>query len=434
MFEVQMNILIVGQGGREHALAHKAVLSPLATHVYVAPGNAGTASLNKTTNVAINATDIAALATFAKEHDIALTLIGPEAPLALGIVDYFESMGLACFGPSEACAKLESSKAYSKQFMVDHHIPTGAFATFTDPVAALAYIDQQPLPIVIKASGLAAGKGVVIATTKDEAYSAVDSMLTDHLFGQASDQIVIEEFLDGEELSFMVMCDGTHILELASSQDHKARDAADRGPNTGGMGAYSPAPILNDALRADILKQVIEPTIKAFAEQGTPYVGFLYAGLMIDNNQRISVLEFNCRLGDPETQVILMRLKSDLIAHCQAALQGTLNTEHAQWDRRCALDVVLCAQGYPQSYNKGDVITGLDLPTPENTWIFHAGTQMNDSQIVTHGGRVLAACALGDDILSAQQSAYALAKTIHWDGVFYREDIGYRALERLVRT
>ena len=426
-----MKALVVGGGGREHAIAWKLAQSPSVHKVFVAPGNAGTAQENNVENVNIAATNIAGLILFAQQQQIELTIIGPEAPLALGIVDQFKAANLACFGPSQAAAQLESSKAFCKQFMQQNDIPTAAYATFDNEAEAITYLQQQSYPIVIKADGLAAGKGVVIAQNQTEAEKAVHAMLTDKQFGEAGNHIVIEDFLQGEELSYMVMVDGEHILPLASSQDHKRRDDGDQGPNTGGMGAYSPSPLLNDALEAMILKQVIEPTVNAMKASDTPYSGFLYAGLMISPEGEAKVLEFNCRLGDPETQPILMRLQSDLAELCLAALDDRLDQASTEWDPRVALDVVLCAGGYPFSYNKGDVITGLDL-VDSSTKVFHAGTTEQDQQVVTHGGRVLAVCALGADVAEAQKTAYRAAEKIEWPGRFYRNDIGYRALKHKV--
>ena len=424
-----MNVLIVGNGGREHALAWKVAQSDKVEQVWAAPGNAGTAAEPKTTNVAISATDIAALADFAEQHHITLTIVGPEAPLALGIVDHFKQRGLACFGPCQKAALLESSKAFCKQFMQQHNIPTAQYDCFTEVEPALAYLKQQNLPIVIKADGLAAGKGVIIATTLEEAELAVRSMLTDKRFGDAGNQIVIEEFLQGVELSYMVMVDGDHILPLASSQDHKRRDAGDQGPNTGGMGAYSPSPLLNDALEATILSTVIQPTVDAMNESGSPYTGFLYAGLMISPQGEAKVLEFNCRLGDPETQPLMMRLQTDLADLCLAATQVTLDQHSTQWDPRPALDIVLCSPGYPASYPKGDTISGLDQTQGDDIKVFHAGTAIDGDQVVTAGGRVLAVCALADSVLAAQQRALSGCEKINWPGRFYRHDIGHQAIK-----
>ncbi|MDF1796623.1 MAG: phosphoribosylamine--glycine ligase [Coxiellaceae bacterium] len=427
-----MKALVVGGGGREHAIAWKLAQSPNVQQVYVAPGNAGTAHEDQISNLDISATDINALLNFAKHNDITLTIVGPEAPLALGIVDQFNAAKLACFGPSQAAAQLESSKAFCKQFMQQQNIPTAAYATFDNETAAVEYLQNQQYPQVIKADGLAAGKGVVIAEDKAQAEAAVHAMLTDKQFGDAGNHIVIEDFLRGEELSYMVMVDGKNILPLASSQDHKRRDDGDQGPNTGGMGAYSPSPLLDDALEAIILKQVIEPTVNAMQANGTPYTGFLYAGLMISPEGKPVVLEFNCRLGDPETQPILMRLQSDLAELCLAATNGSLDTANTQWDPRVALDVVLCAGGYPLNYNKGDTITGLAGINNDQVKVFHAGTAEKDGNVVTSGGRVLAVCALADDISCAQQLAYQAAKKIDWSERFYRHDIGYRALQQKV--
>ncbi|MDF1760157.1 MAG: phosphoribosylamine--glycine ligase [Coxiellaceae bacterium] len=427
-----MKVLVVGGGGREHAIAWKLAQSPNVRDVFVAPGNAGTAHEDGISNIDITATDIAALIDFAKKNHIELTVVGPEAPLALGIVDQFQAENLACFGPSQAAAQLESSKAFCKQFMQQQQIPTAAYATFDNEAAAVEYLQNQQYPQVIKADGLAAGKGVVIAEDKAAAEAAVHAMLTDKQFGEAGNHIVIEDFLQGEELSYMVMVDGNNILPLASSQDHKRRDDGDQGPNTGGMGAYSPSPLLDDALEATILKQVIEPTVNAMQANGTPYTGFLYAGLMISPEGKPVVLEFNCRLGDPETQPILMRLQSDLAELCLAAIDGALNKVSTQWDPRVALDVVLCAGGYPFSYNKGDTISGLDTIDNDQVKVFHAGTAQKDGDVVTAGGRVLAVCALGEDIIKAQQSAYQAAEKINWSERFYRHDIGYRALQQKV--
>ncbi|MDF1654767.1 MAG: phosphoribosylamine--glycine ligase [Coxiellaceae bacterium] len=427
-----MKVLVVGGGGREHAIAWKLAQSPNVQEVYVAPGNAGTAHESGVNNIDIAATDIDALLTFAKQHQIELTVIGPEAPLALGIVDQFQAANLPCFGPSQAAAQLESSKAFCKQFMQQQDIPTAAYATFDNEDAAVEYLQKQQYPQVIKADGLAAGKGVVIAQDKAEAEAAVHAMLTDKQFGDAGNHIVIEDFLQGEELSYMVMVDGKNILPLASSQDHKRRDDGDQGPNTGGMGAYSPSPLLDDALEDIILKQVIEPTVNAMQASGTPYTGFLYAGLMVSPEGKPVVLEFNCRLGDPETQPILMRLQSDLSELCLAAIDGSLDKVSTQWDPRVALDVVLCAGGYPFSYNKGDTITGLETIDNDHVKVFHAGTAEKDGKIVTAGGRVLAVCALAANISSAQQLTYQAAEKIHWPERFYRHDIGYRALQQKV--
>jgi phosphoribosylamine---glycine ligase len=426
-----LKILVVGGGGREHAMAWKAAQSPLAESVYVAPGNAGTAREPGCENVPIDAADIAALAAFAEGAGIGLTIIGPEVPLVAGIVDEFTRRGLKCFGPSAACARLEGSKAFSKNFFARHGIPTAAWAEFSDVEPACAYIRSRGAPIVVKADGLAAGKGVVVALTEAEAETAVRDMLSGNRFGDAGARVVIEEFLAGEEASFITMVDGTHILPLVSSQDHKARDDGDRGPNTGGMGAYSPAPVVDAALHARIMREVMEPTVAGLAADGTPYTGFLYAGIMVAADGSPRVLEFNCRFGDPETQPILFRLKSDLVALCLAGLEGGLDGVACEWDPRAALGVVLAAEGYPDTYRTGDPIGGLDADAgQDDVKIFHAGTRLRDGEVVTSGGRVLCAVALGDDVAEAQRKAYALAGRIRWNGAFCRRDIGWRALAR----
>lgn len=425
-----MHVLIIGSGGREHALAWKVAQSANVHKVFVAPGNAGTALEKKVQNVAIDSLDIPGLMQFANDHRVQLTIVGPEAPLAAGIVDAFTHANLACLGPKQACAQLEASKAYSKQFMQRYHIPTAYFATFDDATAAKRYVKKHGVPIVIKADGLAAGKGVVIAQTIDEANTAIDNMLEHHQFGQASKHIVIEEFLQGVEASFIVLCDGINFLPLATSQDHKRLLDHDQGPNTGGMGAYSPAKIISVDLHARILQAVIEPTLRGMAEQGTPYTGFLYAGLMITPKNEIKVLEFNCRLGDPETQVILPRMQSDLVTLCLAAINQQLSYVTCSWDPRPALGVVAVAEGYPEKYRKGDVITGLDQDFDADVKIFHAATGFHDDQVVTQGGRVLCATALGDTFKLAQNKAYAALQNIHWQGRFYRKDIGYQVLQK----
>ena len=424
-----MKILVIGGGGREHALAWKAAQSSDVDIVYVAPGNAGTAHEPKLQNVAINADDIHALADFAKSNRIDLTIVGPEAPLVLGVVDIFHKAGLRCFGPTQGAAQLEGSKAFTKDFLARHHIPTAAYGNFTDVDEAVAYIQRQGAPIVVKADGLAAGKGVILAQTEDEAIAAVKDMLAGNAFGEAGHRVVIEEYLSGEEASFIVMVDGEHILPMATSQDHKARDEGDTGPNTGGMGAYSPAPVVTPEIHQRVLREVIEPTVHGMAAEGHPYTGFLYAGLMIANDGTPKVLEYNCRFGDPETQPILMRLKSDLVTLCNTALDGKLDTINTEWDPRPSLGVVLAAGGYPDSYNKGDIIEGLPADTPISK-VFHAGTAEKDGQIVTNGGRVLCAVALGDSVAAAQEQAYQLVDQIHWDGMYCRRDIGYRAIAR----
>lgn len=424
-----MKILIVGSGGREHALAWKASQSPKVTHVFVAPGNAGTALEDKLTNIDFAVEDIAGLLAFAQKEAIDLTIIGPEVPLVLGIVDAFQAAGLKCFGPSAKAAQLEGSKKFCKDFMARHKISTAEYTTFTDTPAAIDYIKAKGAPIVVKADGLAAGKGVIVAQTEAEAISAVKDMLSGNSFGEAGSRVVIEEFLVGEEASFIVIADGKQALPMASSQDHKARDNGDLGPNTGGMGAYSPAPIVTDEIHQRVMDEVINPTLKGMADDGIPYTGFLYAGLMISPTGEIKVLEYNCRFGDPETQPIMMRLKSDLVELCNAALSQNLANTNTEWDKRSALGVVLAAGDYPDSYAKGAVISG--LPSSENTdsKVFHAGTQLNDGQVVTAGGRVLCACALGDTIKEAREKAYELTNKISWDKVYYRTDIGFKALK-----
>jgi len=424
-----MKILIVGSGGREHALAWKASQSPKVTNVFVAPGNAGTALEDKLTNIDFAVEDIAGLLAFAQKEAIDLTIIGPEVPLVLGIVDAFQAAGLKCFGPSAKAAQLEGSKKFCKDFMARHKISTAEYETFTETQAATDYIKAKGAPIVVKADGLAAGKGVIVAQTEAEAIAAVEDMLSGNSFGEAGSRVVIEEFLTGEEASFIVIADGIQALPMASSQDHKARDNGDLGPNTGGMGAYSPAPIVTDEIHQRVMDEVINPTLKGMADDGIPYTGFLYAGLMISPAGEIKVLEYNCRFGDPETQPIMMRLKSDLVELCDAALSQNLANITTEWDERSALGVVLAAGGYPDSYAKGIIISG--LPTTENadSKVFHAGTQLNNGQVVTSGGRVLCACALGDTIKEAQEKAYELTNKISWDKVYYRTDIGFKALK-----
>jgi len=425
-----MNVLIVGGGGREHALAWKVAQSPRVGTVFVAPGNAGTALERGIENVPIAAEDIVALRYFAQEHGVMLTIVGPEVPLVAGIVDEFRAAGLRCFGPTQAAAQLEGSKAFCKDFLARHQIPTAAYRTFTHAAEAIAYIRQQALPIVIKADGLAAGKGVIIAQTEEEAITTVNDMLCGSVFGNAGRRVIIEEFLRGEEASFIVMADGEHALPMATSQDHKARDNGDRGPNTGGMGAYSPAPVVTPAIHDRVMREVIYPTLAGMAADGVPYTGFLYAGLMITPDGVPKVLEFNCRFGDPETQPIMMRLKSDLAELCLAAFDQKLDAVQVDWDPRVALGVVLAAGGYPGDYRRGDIISGLPATASADTKVFHAGTQNRDGHIVTAGGRVLCACALGETVLQAQRRAYQLAGQIHWDDVYYRTDIGYRAVGR----
>ncbi len=423
-----MKILIVGSGGREHALAWKSSQSAQVSSVFVAPGNAGTALESGIENIAINVDDIEALIDFAKQENIALTIIGPEVPLVAGIVDAFTAANLKCFGPSAKAAQLEGSKTYCKDFMARHNIPTAEYQTFTDVDPAIAYIQEKGAPIVVKADGLAAGKGVIVAESVDQAIDAVKDMLSGNGFGEAGHRVVIEEFLDGEEASFIVIADGHHALPMATSQDHKARDNGDKGPNTGGMGAYSPAPIVTPEIYDKVMQQIINPTLKGMQEDGADYTGFLYAGLMISKDGRIKVLEYNCRFGDPETQPIMMRLKSDLVELCLAALDKNLQNLSTDWDPRPALGVVLAAGGYPDQYNKGDIIHGLPTQELQDEKVFHAGTTESDNNITTSGGRVLCACALGIDIQNAQTKAYQLVDKIHWNDVYYRTDIGFKAI------
>jgi phosphoribosylamine--glycine ligase len=423
-----MKILIVGSGGREHALAWKASQSPKVETVFVAPGNAGTALESKLTNIDLSVEDIAGLLNFAQTEKIDLTIIGPEVPLVMGIVDTFQEAGLKCFGPSAKAAQLEGSKKYCKDFMARHKIPTAEYETFTDVDAAVSYIKKKGAPIVVKADGLAAGKGVIVAMTEAEAIDAVQDMLSGNSFGEAGSRVVVEEFLTGEEASFIVIADGKQALPMASSQDHKARDNGDKGPNTGGMGAYSPAPIMTPEIHQRVMDEVINPTLKGMADDGIPYTGFLYAGLMIKPDGTLKVLEYNCRFGDPETQPIMMRLKSDLVELCDAALTQSLDQLTTEWDERSALGVVLASGGYPNSYVKGDIISGLPTKDLANSKVFHAGTKEINGNITTAGGRVLCACALGDTLQEAQDEAYKLTHQISWDKVFYRNDIGFKAL------
>ncbi|RUQ33797.1 MAG: phosphoribosylamine--glycine ligase [Candidatus Competibacteraceae bacterium] len=427
-----MNILIVGGGGREHALAWKVAQSNQVRRVYVAPGNAGTAREPKVTNIGITADDPPDLLKFALGHHVDLTIIGPEVPLVLGISDLFSAAGLRCFGPSKAAAQLEGSKAFAKDFLARHHLPTARYQSFSDPDAAEAYIRTMGAPVVVKADGLAAGKGVILAQSEDEAITAMRGMLSGADFGAAGQRVVVEEFLVGEEASFIVITDGEHILPLASSQDHKARDNGDQGPNTGGMGAYSPAPVITPELHTQIMAEIIAPTVQGMAAEGNRYVGFLYAGLMM-TAEGPKVLEYNCRLGDPETQPLILRLCSDLVELCEAALDGRLHEAEVAWDPRPALGVVMTAAGYPGRYRQGDVISGLPTAQEESgdVKLFHAGTQeTKDGQVVTHGGRVLCATALGATVAEAQSLAYNLARQVDWEGVYYRTDIGYRAIAR----
>jgi len=425
-----MNILIIGNGGREHALAWKAAQSPLADKVYVAPGNAGTALEANLENVAIAATDIPALVAFAQSHDIGLTIVGPEAPLVIGVVDAFQAAGLKIFGPSQAAAQLEGSKAFTKDFLARHRIPTAEYENFTEVEPALAYVRRKGAPIVIKADGLAAGKGVIVAMTLQEAEEAVRDMLAGNAFGDAGHRIVVEEFLDGEEASFIVMVDGENVVPMATSQDHKRVGDGDTGPNTGGMGAYSPAPVVTDEIHQRAMDQVIWPTVRGMAAEGNTYVGFLYAGLMISANGQPKVIEFNCRFGDPETQPIMLRLRSDLVELCLAGAEGRLNEKSSDWDERPALGVVLAAGGYPGDYRNGEVIQGLPQQESADGKVFHAGTNLQGNEVVTSGGRVLCVTALGDTVAQAQQRAYQLAEDIQWPGSFCRKDIGYRAIAR----
>ncbi|MEH6515062.1 MAG: phosphoribosylamine--glycine ligase [Halioglobus sp.] len=425
-----MNVLIIGGGGREHALAWKAAQSPLAQTVFVAPGNAGTAGENGVKNVVLDVMDFEGLADFAAGNDVGLTIVGPEAPLVGGIVNYFEARQLRCFGPSEGAAQLEGSKAFTKDFLARHNIPSGTYGKFTEVEPALEYLRAQGAPIVVKADGLAAGKGVIVAETLEQAESAVVDMLSGNAFGEAGCRVVIEEFLEGEEASFIVMVDGEHVLPMATSQDHKRIGEGDTGPNTGGMGAYSPAPVVTSEVYQRIMREVIEPTVRGMAAEGNAYTGFLYAGLMISPDGAPSVIEYNCRFGDPETQPILMRLQSDLVSLCNDALDGVLDTVGTQWDERCAIGVVLAAGGYPGDYSKSAVIEGLDAVQPDNIKVFHAGTALQNDNIVTNGGRVLCVTALGDDIAAAQKASYAAAEAISWEGMTLRRDIGWRAIAR----
>jgi phosphoribosylamine--glycine ligase len=425
-----MNILVIGSGGREHALAWKAAQSPLVETVYVAPGNAGTAHEPNMQNVDVDVGDIDGLKQFAMENDIGLTIVGPEAPLVQGVVNTFTAAGLKCFGPSYQASQLEGSKSFTKDFLARQKIPTADYQVFTEVEPALAYLQEQGAPIVIKADGLAAGKGVIVATDLATAEAAVRDMLAGNAFGEAGSRVVIEEFLEGEEASFIVMVDGENVLPMATSQDHKRVGDGDTGPNTGGMGAYSPAPVVTDTVYQRIMDEVIMPTVKGMAAEGRPYTGFLYAGLMITSDGAPKVIEYNCRFGDPETQPIMLRMRSDLVAHCLAALDGKLDTETTEWDPRVSLGVVLAAGGYPGDYAKGAVISGLPEADSEDQKVFHAGTAEQDGQIVTAGGRVLCATALGNSVAEAQAKAHALADRISWDGMFRRTDIGYRAIAR----
>jgi phosphoribosylamine---glycine ligase len=425
-----MKLLVIGSGGREHALAWKAGQSPLVDHVFVAPGNAGTAAEPGMSNVAIATDDIEGLVAFARDEAVGLTIVGPEGPLVDGVVDAFRDAGLACFGPTRGAAQLEGSKSFTKDFLARHRIPTADYATFSDVDGALAYLRERGAPIVIKADGLAAGKGVIVAMDLATAERAVRDMLSGNAFGSAGHRVVTEEYLDGEEASFIVMVDGRTALPMATSQDHKRVGDGDSGPNTGGMGAYSPAPVVTPAIHDRILREVIEPTVAGMAAEGLPYTGFLYAGLMIMPDGTPKVIEYNCRFGDPETQPIMLRMRSDLVAHCMAAVEGRLDTEVTDWDPRPTLGVVMAARGYPGSYASGDVIEGLGLDDGTTVKVFHAGTREHDGAVITAGGRVLCVTALGDSVAAAQATAYALADRIHWPGAFCRRDIGYRAIAR----
>ncbi|EGR0773790.1 phosphoribosylamine--glycine ligase [Vibrio cholerae] len=425
-----MQVLIIGSGGREHALAWKVAQNPQVDTIYVAPGNAGTALEHKVQNVNIGITDIPALVAFAQDKAIELTIVGPEAPLVIGVVDAFRAAGLPIFGPTQGAAQLEGSKAFTKDFLARHNIPTAAYANFTEIEPALAYVRKKGAPIVVKADGLAAGKGVIVAMTLQEAEDAIQDMLAGNAFGSAGSRVVVEEFLDGEEASFIVMVDGENVLPMATSQDHKRVGDADTGPNTGGMGAYSPAPVVTQDVHDRVMREVIYPTVRGMAAEGNTYTGFLYAGLMIDSTGAPKVIEYNCRFGDPETQPIMMRLQSDLVELCQAAIAGKLDQVESKWDPRASIGVVLAAGGYPGDYAKGEVISGLPTQESAGQKVFHAGTETQGDQVVTNGGRVLCATALGNTVLEAQQRAYQLADQIHWNGMFCRRDIGYRAIAR----
>ncbi|MDH3810541.1 MAG: phosphoribosylamine--glycine ligase [Gammaproteobacteria bacterium] len=425
-----MNILIIGSGGREHALAWKCAQSPRVDEVLVAPGNAGTARESKVRNVPVSSDDIEALVRLAQTENVSLTIVGPEAPLVAGVVDRFNELGLPCFGPTAAAAQLEGSKAFTKDFLARHKIPTADYQNFTELEPALAYIREQGAPIVIKADGLAAGKGVIVAMTLHEAEQAATDMLAGGSFGDAGARIVVEEFLEGEEASFIVITDGDIILPMATSQDHKARDEGDTGPNTGGMGAYSPAPVVTPEIEARVMDEVIRPTLDGMKADGNPYLGFLYAGLMIMADGTPKVIEFNCRMGDPETQPIMARLKSDLVDICLSTLEGELQEREAVWDTRAALGVVMAAGGYPASYAKGKVISGLDGADSDTQKVFHAGTTADGDAVTTSGGRVLCVVGLGDTVAEAAQDAYAAVDKIDWEDVYIRRDIGHRAIAR----
>ncbi|MDM1707167.1 phosphoribosylamine--glycine ligase [Thiopseudomonas alkaliphila] len=425
-----MNILIIGNGGREHALAWKAAQDQRVTKVFVAPGNAGTATEPKCENVAIDVLAIEQLADFAAANQVALTIVGPEAPLVAGVVDLFRERNLPIYGPTAKAAQLEGSKAFTKDFLARHNIPTADYANFTQVDEALAYVRKKGAPIVVKADGLAAGKGVIVAMTLQEAEDAITDMLSGNAFGDAGSRVVIEDFLDGEEASFIVMVDGENVLPMATSQDHKRVGDGDTGPNTGGMGAYSPAPVVTADVHQRVMDEIIYPTVRGMAAEGNVYTGFLYAGLMIDQSGAPKIIEYNCRFGDPETQPILLRLESSIILLIEAALAKALDKVEAQWDPRPSLGVVIAAGGYPADYRKGDVIAGLEQAAELPGKVFHAGTQLVDQQVTVNGGRVLCATALGETVAEAQANAYKLAEKIHWPDSFYRHDIGYRAIER----
>ncbi len=421
-----MKVLIIGSGGREHALAWQCSQFDEIEHVFVAPGNAGSALENKISNIQIDSEDIPGLIKFAQNESIDITIVGPEAPLVLGIVDEFHDKDLSIFGPSKLASQLEGSKAFCKDFLARNNIPTAYYDVFTKTAPAIEYVREMGLPIVIKADGLAAGKGVIIANTFSEATHAINDMLDGNRFGEAGSRVVIEEFLIGEEASFIVMVDGNNILPMATSQDHKARDNGDKGPNTGGMGAYSPAPVVSNSVYKDAMEKVIMPTVNAMKKEGMPYTGFLYAGLMIDDNEKVKVLEYNCRFGDPETQPIMMRLKSNLAKLCMAATKGNLDQEQAEWDHQTALGVVMAAKGYPDSYHKGDAIMLPDASSESK--VFHAGTKLKDGNILSNGGRVLCATSLGENLEEAQEKAYKLVNKVNWDGSYYRTDIGFKGI------
>ncbi len=422
-----MKVLVIGSGGREHAIAWQCAQFDTVETVFVAPGNAGTQLENKLTNVDIDVENVDGLVDFAKSHGITITIVGPEAPLVIGVVDAFQAQGLNVFGPTQAASQLEGSKAFCKDFLDRNHIPTAFYEVFTEVEPAIAYVQEKGVPIVIKADGLAAGKGVIIAETQQEATDAINDMLEGNRFGEAGSRVVVEEFLCGEEASFIVMVDGKNILPMATSQDHKARDNGDKGPNTGGMGAYSPAPIVTDEIFQDVMDSVIRPTVEGMAAEGNPYTGFLYAGLMIDKAGKSKVLEYNCRFGDPETQPIMMRLKSNLADLCLLATQQKLDQASIEWDARSSLGVVLAANGYPNAYPSNEV---LGIPEDsESTKVFHAGTKIDNGNIVSNGGRVLCATALGTDTKDAQKNAYALLQKIDWENAYYRTDIGFKAIQ-----